>query len=94
MHHKSSIAGHRQVSGIKDMTVSSTLERGGGLPSGSVIKNLPAMKRLGFDPWVGRIPWRRAWQPSSVFLPGESHGLGAGQATVHRVTKSDTTEET
>ena len=84
MHHKSSIAGHRQVSGIKDMTVSSTLERGGGLPSGSVIKNLPAMKRLGFDPWVGRIPWRRAWQPSSVFLPGKFHG----QATVYRVTKS------
>ena len=26
----------------------------------------------GFDPWVGKIPWRRAWQPSPVFLPGES----------------------
>ena len=24
------------------------------------------------DPWVGRIPWRRAWQPTPVFLPGES----------------------
>ena len=31
-------------------------------------------KRLGFDPWVGKIPWRRAWQPTPVFLPGESHG--------------------
>ena len=32
-------------------------------------------KRRGFDPWVGKIPWRRrAWQPSSVFLPGEPHG--------------------
>ena len=30
-------------------------------------------KRRGFDPWVGKIPWRRAWQPT-VFLPGESHG--------------------
>ena len=30
--------------------------------------------RLGFDPWVGKIPWRRAWQPTPVFLPGESHG--------------------
>ena len=30
--------------------------------------------RPGFDPWVGKIPWRRAWQPSPVFLPGESHG--------------------
>ena len=31
-------------------------------------------KRRGFDPWVGKIPWRRAWQPTLVFLPGESHG--------------------
>ena len=28
----------------------------------------------GFYPWVGKIPWRRAWQPALVFLPGESHG--------------------
>ena len=26
-----------------------------------------------FDPWVSKIPWRRAWQPTPVFLPGESH---------------------
>jgi len=31
-------------------------------------------KRHGFDPWVGKIPWRRKWQPTPVFLPGESHG--------------------
>jgi len=31
-------------------------------------------KRSGFDPWVGTIPWRRAWQPTPVFLPGESQG--------------------
>jgi len=30
--------------------------------------------RLGFNPWVGRITYRRAWQPTPVFLPGESHG--------------------
>ena len=24
-----------------------------------------------FDPWVGKIPWRREWQPTPVFLPGE-----------------------
>ena len=29
---------------------------------------------LGFDPWVGKIPWRRKWQPTPVFLPGEFHG--------------------
>ena len=27
-----------------------------------------------FDPWVGKIPWRRKWQPTPLFLPGESHG--------------------
>ena len=31
-------------------------------------------KRHGLNLWVGGIPWRRAWQPSPVFLPGESHG--------------------
>ena len=30
------------------------------------------LKRHGFNPWVGKIPWRRAWQLTSVFLPGES----------------------
>ena len=29
-------------------------------------------KRPGFNPQVGKIPWRRAWQPTPVFLPGES----------------------
>ena len=28
----------------------------------------------GFDPWVRKIPWRREWQPTPVFLPGESQG--------------------
>ena len=32
-------------------------------------------KRQGFNPWVGKIPWRRKWQPTPpVFLPGKSHG--------------------
>ena len=31
-------------------------------------------KRHGFDPWVGKTAWRRAWQSAPVFLPGESHG--------------------
>ena len=30
--------------------------------------------RHGFDPWVRKIPWRRKWQPTSVFLPGKPHG--------------------
>ena len=31
-------------------------------------------RRLGFNPWVGKIPWRRTWLSTPVFLPGESHG--------------------
>ena len=31
-------------------------------------------RRHGFDPWVGKIPWRRKWQPTPVFLSGKSHG--------------------
>ena len=30
-------------------------------------------KRHSFDPWVGKVPWRRAWQPTPVFLLGKSH---------------------
>ena len=30
--------------------------------------------RHGFDLWARKTPWRRAWQPTSVFLPGETHG--------------------
>ena len=41
-----------------------------------MVKNLPAnaggYKIHRFDPWVGKIPGRRAWQPTPVFLPGES----------------------
>ena len=43
-----------------------------------MIKNLPAMRetcrRSGFDPWVGKIPFRIKWQPTAVDLPGKSHG--------------------
>ena len=31
-------------------------------------------RRRGFDPWVGKIPWRRKWQSTPVLLPGKSHG--------------------
>ena len=38
------------------------------------VKNPSAMQETGFHHWVGKIPWRRAWEPIPVFLPGESHG--------------------
>ena len=44
----------------------------GGYPGGSGVKNLPAMQRPGFDPWVGKISWRRERLPPPVFLPVES----------------------
>ena len=44
-------------------------------------------RRHGFDSWVGKIPWRRKWQPTPVFLPGESHGQGAWQVTVDGVAR-------
>ena len=54
---------------------------GGGThdsPQALVVKNPPAsagdVKRHKFDPWVGKIPWRRAWQSTPVFLPREFHG--------------------
>jgi len=45
-----------------------------GFLGGSAVKNLPAMRRHEFDPWLRKIPWRRIWPPTAVFLPGESHG--------------------
>ena len=47
-----------------------------GFPGHSVVKNLSHLpiKSHRFEPWVGKIPWRRKWQPPPAFLPGESHG--------------------
>ena len=44
-------------------------------------------KRRGFNPWVGKIPWRRAQQPTLVFFPGEFHGQESG-GPVHKVIRS------
>ena len=47
-----------------------------GFSSSSAIKNLSAMQEMQKTqvPRIGKIPWRRAWEPTPVFLPGESHG--------------------
>ena len=44
-----------------------------GFPGGSVIKNPPACITQGL-PCVRKIPWRRKWRPTPVFLPGKPHG--------------------
>jgi len=47
-------------------------------PGGALVKNPPTKCRRwndhGFDPWVGKIPWRRTWQSTPIFLPREFHG--------------------
>ena len=70
------------------------LEQSRGFPGDAVVKNpLANARRYGLDPWVMKIPWRRAWQPTPVFLPGESHGQRslAGYSPWSRK-ESDTTE--
>ena len=64
--------------------------------SGTAVNNLPAiriLRKFEFNPWVGTIPWRRKWQPTPVFLPGESHGQRNLGVTVYRVAESDKTEQ-
>ena len=53
-----------------------------------LVKNLPAMQETGFNPWVGKIPWRRERLPTPVCWPGEFHGLYSPWG--HK--QSDTTE--
>ena len=64
------IKGLTVISQRKDLTVPNL-----GSLVARMVTNLPAMQEtLGcrFNPWVGKIPRRRAWQPTPVFLPGES----------------------
>ena len=75
------------------------LARRWGFPGGASGKEPTCQsrrhKRLRFDPWVRKIPWRRAWQPTPVLLPGESQGqwslVGYGPLGYKQL---DTTEAT
>ena len=55
---------------------------------------LQLCRRPGFDPWVRKMPWRKKWQPTPVFLSGEFHGQMtlAGSSPWSRK-ESDTTEQ-
>ena len=60
-----------------------------------MVKNLQQCRKPGFNSWSRKIPWRRAWQPTPVFLPGETHGqrsLVGYSPWGHK--ESDTTEVT
>jgi len=63
-----------------------------------VVKNLlvdAGDKGRRFNPWVAKIPWRRAWQPTPVFWHGESHGQrNLADYSPQGCRESDTTEAT
>ena len=68
-----------------------------GFPDGSLSKESACQcrghRRPRFDPWVRKMPWRREWQPTPVFLPGEAHvqrSLVGYSPKGHK--ESDTTE--
>ena len=62
-----------------------------GFPGGSDSKeSFCNVGDLGLIPGWGKIPWRRKWQPTPVFLPGANMDRGDWQATILGVTKSQT----
>ena len=66
--------GHRELHMIERLTLSlSTNTRGfpGGASGKEPSFQCRGYKRHMFDPWIGKIPWRRAWQSTPVFLPGD-----------------------
>ena len=54
-----------------------------------MVKNLSAVQEPGFDPWVGKIPCRKEWQPTPVFLLGEFHGQGLQPMGSQRVGQTE-----
>ena len=63
-----------------------------GFPGGSVEEESSCQcrrcRRLKFSAWVRKIPWKRKWQPTLVFLPLEFHGQRSLMGYVHRITQS------
>ena len=69
-----------------------------GISQGSrvaqTVKNLPVIQETWVRSWVRKIPWRKEWHPTPVFLPGESNGqrsLASYSPWGHK--ESDTTEQ-
>ena len=58
------------------------------------VNNSSLELRPGFNPWVGKIPWRRKWQPTPILLPGKSHGWRSlAGYSLWGSQKSDTTKQ-
>ena len=68
----------------------------GASPIAQCLRICLQCKRSRFDPWVGKIPWRRAWQPTPVFLLAQSHGqrslVGYSSRGLKESDMSDATE--
>ena len=60
-----------------------------GVHSLAVVQEQQFVPAPGFDPWLGKIPWRREWLPTPVFLPGNFHGFYSPWGRQ----ESDTTEQ-
>ena len=71
------LTSHRHPEKLPEVTVTS---RGNtGFPATT------REKTRDFDPWVGKIPWRRKWQPTPVFLPRKPHGWKSGLLALESV---------
>ena len=68
-----------------------------GFPGGAIGKEATCRcrrhKKCALDPWVGKIPWRRAWQPTQYSYLGNLMDRGVWRATIYRVTKSQTRQK-
>ena len=65
-------------------------ETRGGTAAGSPGRTDPLRSRPEFDPWAGKILWRREWLPLPVFLPGQFHGQSSLAGYIHGIAKSRT----
>ena len=85
--------------GVREEQINTAIIMEEGFPGGLAVKNPPTSvedaRDEGSIPGSGRFPWRRKWQPTPLFLPGESHGqrsLAVYSPWGHK--ESDTTEAT
>ena len=87
--------GHDWASSLSFQRIKSGIRKTMGCPGDLDSKESACQcRRPGFDPWVGKLPWRREWLPIPVFLPGESHGqksLAGYSSRGHK--ESDMTEQ-
>ena len=69
------VQGSQENKTVKTLkTVGTTAGPWGGASGVEPTCQCRRQKRCGFDPWSGKIVWRRKWQPTPVFLPGKFHG--------------------